>query len=1140
MANRDVIVKLRLAGEEFDRDFKIKFQDLTDAAEKASADAGTKAGSKFGAGFAAAAGAAGAAMGLAINSAANLGQEIANTSRQFNVGVENLQIWRQAAATAGVSANDLSEGLGSLTEKIGEANAGNRQAQQGFADLGVSFKTASGQARATDAVMLDLAKRIADVEDPSERVRLGMQLLGDDFKNLYPLLLQGADGFNAARIELGEFGAMLSHEEIRNLEKTNAKIEQMKTVLSIRVAGVVAENANAILGLADAIATTTGAMIKFATEYPRFSGMLAGAAVGSRAGPFGALAGGLAGITAGDRNARALEDANMDVQFRQRKLAEARRERERASFGSDEPASVQAERRRNAERELKRQTALMLEATRAAISQAMPAAAAQASGAPPRVDALRATAPRAGGARNPTQPAAEREAERAAKKALDEERKLTDQINRTLRAQEDSARIAQTRADQGEVAAAMLEAELNLMRQIPELQARTVEELAKALGYTEKLTEEDRQRLAVQLEKNKLAVANATSEAGARAQGELDREAAREQERNDDLARRAADRWAAEHERAVLDVANIYETAFRGGTDELWSNFKDEGTRIIAEIAAEWTLAMISGQPFNFGGAAEMALGRSPLASLFGGAGRGRFDATLFGGAANDNGPTMTGFGGGIFGMGGGFMRGNGRGGTLLPSGAEPGLIPNGMAGAGFLQSPTFALGIGTLASSIFGNGSTGSQLGGMVGSIGGQALGSSLGFLGAAGGPVGAIAGAILGSILPSLLSGTKRGSATVGSVGGTLGITGTRGNSRSRRETASASAGSLIDAIFQIAEELGGSVDASRGSVSIGVRNDNFRVDPTGQGRTRTRRGAVDFGSDQEAAIRFAVQDLIADGVITGISQASQNLLQRGGDLEAQIEKALLIEQIPKLLRQRMDPLGAALDEIYEKFKQVNDALVEGSASAEQFAQARQLWELEKADAIASIGAASQTLADFLASLNAGSNSPLSLREQRAEAERQLEPFLAQISAAESARAEVDRLRASGASAADIERAEAAARTAAAAINQDGFTQASQLLLSISRQSNASTGAFFSDFDRIRALTGQAIGFVDQASARPGDARDPFSQAIAQNTQDAAIILSEQTAILNQILAAVNDNGGALSVGNGNFIGQARLFAN
>ncbi len=144
-----------------------------------------------------------------INSAADPGAEIASTSRQFNI-TPKMQVWRQAASNAGVSANDLNGAFGSLTQKIGEASAGNRAAQQSFVDLGVGFQTVSGQARATDAVMLDLATRISAIEDPAERIRVGMQLLGDDFKNLYPLLLNGADGFNSASAEMERFGGVLT------------------------------------------------------------------------------------------------------------------------------------------------------------------------------------------------------------------------------------------------------------------------------------------------------------------------------------------------------------------------------------------------------------------------------------------------------------------------------------------------------------------------------------------------------------------------------------------------------------------------------------------------------------------------------------------------------------------------------------------------------------------------------------------------------------------------------------------------------------------------------------------------------------------------------------------------------------------
>lgn len=1077
MSRQDIIVKLRLAGEEFDRDFKVKFQDLTDAAEKASAESGTRAGSSFGKGFAAAAGAAGAAIGLAINQAADFGAEISSTSRQFNIGAEQLQVWRKAASNAGVTAEEFSGTLGELTQKIGEAVGGNRQAQQAFVDLGIGFQTASGQARATDAVMLDLAKRIADINDPAERVRVGTQLLGDEFKNIYPLLLNGADGFTKAAAELDRFGGALSAKEIQDLAETNRKIEDLKNQLSISVAKVVAENATAINSLADSLFNLADGAIKGAGELLTFMDTAQRYRREVLSLP--------KNLTPEQRDSAI---ANLDQRY-------GRRETVTGSylFGTIKTKDV-------------RFVPSPYTDWSGPGSFLSRYPGAEESVAAPRIDPRPSR--RTGGARTPTQSAAEKEAERAAKEAIRNEEQLRDAMARTLKAQQDSADVQRIRTEQGEEAAARAEAELGFLRQHPLAVNDTVEALAKALGITKALTDADRQRLQLLIDQGNAAQGATGDAAVAKVRAEQEREAKKQEEKNAELAKREAERWAQEYERAINDVANIYETAFRGGTKDLWRAFKDEGTRMIAEIAAQWTLAMISGQPFNFNSAASGAFGRSPLSSIFFGSGMS--------GAANDNGSARGSIGSAasraaandVWGQitGGGAAAGGGAGGAMGGLGSIGAAIPQvGM----FLAA--------TQVSNMLGSGLA-NLLGAKYSNTAGSLFGALGGFIGGA-------------------LKSTKRASVTVGNLGGTLGVTGRRGNSAARDRTATAGAGSLIDSIFQIADQLGGGVDASRGSVSFGMRKGSFRVDPTGRGITKVGNGAIDFGADQEAAMRFAIQDLIKDGVITGISQASQNLLSKGGDLDKQIEKALLIEQIPKLLKQRLDPLGSALDDLYDKFKKVNDALIEGSASAEQIAQARQLWELEKADAIASIGAASQSLKDFLASLNAGSNSPLSLREQREEAERQLQPFIAQITAAESARAEVDRLRGSGASATDISAAEERARTAAGAINQNGFTQASQLLLSISRQSNASSGAFFSDFDRIRALTGQAIGFVDQAAARPTDGRDPFSQAIANNTQDAAYILADQTAILNRILEAINDNGGANP--GYDFITERRMFA-
>lgn len=1099
----DILVRLRLAGEEFSREFDRKFDEAIKNAEGKSEASGRRSGGGFARGFLGAAGigAIGAAIGAAINESAELGLEISKTSRQFNIGAEDLQVWRFAAQQAGVTASEFDDSLNDLAQRIGEANAGNRDAQQSFVDLGVSFETTSGQARGTNEVLLDLAARISDIEDPSERVRLGTELMGEQFEFLHPLLLDGADGFSAAADELDRFGGVLSREEIQNLEQTNAKIEQMKTVLSIKIAGIVAENSDAIIELTTSLAELAAQSINTANAWLTFRNAQMGRSQAVAALPDN--------LSDDEREARIAE---IDARAGRREVVTSShlgglvkfKEVEFRPDGNFDDVS------------------LFTDANRASLEAILrPSAPPTNAGiaAPPRLSAPSART----GARSQRQSAEQREAQRAAEQAVRAEEQLRNSIERTITAQEDSAEVERIRATEGDIAAAAAEAELSFLRQHPLAVHETVEALAAALGITKQLTEADKERLQLLINQGDAAQATAGDEAASAARERADREAQRQEDRAEKLAERQAEQFRRAHESAVLDVADLYETAMRRGVDGIWESFEDEGLRIIAEIAAQWTLAMIAGNPFDLSAAAGAAASRSPLSSIFFGSG--------IGGAANDNGIA------GIFGGGTSASVSPKINPSIAAKQAKIAAQPQGV-GVDGLGEIGLAFALSQAGIAIGGNDSLLGQAGGLAGSLGGQALGSSLSALGSFGGPIGAVAGGLIGNLLGGILGGSKRGSATIGGFGDSLSVTGVRGNS-SREAGANQLAGSVISTLESIADRLGGTLNPGVGRVSIGTRGDDFRVDPTGRGRTRQSNGAINFGSDEAAAIEFALRDLISDGVLTGLSQVTQNLINRpNSDIEEQIEKALLVEQVPDLLRQRLDPLGAALDEVYDRFKTLADVLQEGGANAEQLAEAQRLYELEKAEAISSIGLASQTLQDYLSSLNAGSNSPLSLRQQRIEAEAQLAPFLEQISEAEAARAEVERLRSNGAGEEQIASAEAAARTAAAAIDQSGLVAADQLLLSISRQTNASGAEFFSDFDRSRALIGQAIGFVDAATPAANDNRDPFAPLIAKHTEDAAYILSDNTVILREI----RDNLAALQTAPGigsSFIGQARAFS-
>lgn len=540
-----------------------------------------------------------------------------------------------------------------------------------------------------------------------------------------------------------------------------------------------------------------------------------------------------------------------------------------------------------------------------------------------------------------------------------------------------------------------------------------------------------------------------------------------------------------EYEDRVDGLADFFEDAFESGGDSIWDDFEKMGRRAIAELAAQWAIALLSGQSTSLGSilgqinnAPAGQGGGNPLSWLLG-AGQGQA------GGASGGFPLPT------WGSGNGHDIAYGGGASLDEMLAGMGVAASGPGGA---------------------------AAGGAAGMLG--SIGSAMPYLGAAmmasdvmhdvlgikqrGGILGQFLGPV-GTLLANAVLGDKKGSATLGAGGGSLGVGWTAGNSGKSVTAASGAMGTVADTLNRIAEALGGIV-TGRGSVSIGVRDGDWRVDPTGQGITKRKRGAIDFGEDQEAAIRYAIEEAIRDGVIGGLNATQKRLLQAGKDIDAQIDKVLRVQAVPKLLKAHFDPVGAAIDELNADWAKTVAALKEGSASAAEMADAQKLYNIQLEEIKENIPAASQGLKDFLKSLDFGPASPHSLRDQEAKAWAALDPFLDKIAAGDN-------------------------------IDQAKYQEAAQLWLDIERQLYGSTGKFFEGMDLIQDATGQAIDKIDKAVpiSKP---RDPFTEATAKNTAGANELLnqvSNQLDVLNRTMSALLGGGG----GGGAFIGANRGFA-
>lgn len=368
---------------------------------------------------------------------------------------------------------------------------------------------------------------------------------------------------------------------------------------------------------------------------------------------------------------------------------------------------------------------------------------------------------------------------------------------------------------------------------------------------------------------------------------------------------------------------------------------------------------------------------------------------------------------------------------------------------------------------------------------------------LGDFAGPLGSIAGGILGGLVGGLLKKTKTGSATLSIGADGVGVGSTSGNSKSRKAAASGAGDSVSDALNRIAEQLGGSAGGPI-SVSIGIKDKNYRVDPTGQGRTKGA-GVLDFGQDQAAALKFAIADAIKDGVLTGISAGAQRLLKGGSDLDKQLSKALDFQGALGRAKALRDPVGAALDTLDKEFSRLKRIFDEAGASAAEAADLEALYGSERTKAVK---AATESIAGSLKSLIADltiGNDAFSLRDRKALALAKYDPLAARVAAGDS--------------------------TA-----NDDFADAARVLLDIERQLSGSQGEYFTLLDQVKGLAAGELGKLDAIAERSINRDSPLTKSAVptndnQNVVD-AIAVQTQALIdgLGAKLDAANANLGAI----------------
>jgi hypothetical protein len=186
----------------------------------------------------------------AIDAVGGLG-ELAD---QLGVSTDALQALSLASTQAGISGEELQRGLAALTRKIADAAAGEQTAEQAFARLGIAFRNTEGQARPTEAVLVDIAERLREFENPAERAAVVTSMFGDRIgQKLIPLLSQGREGLVAMTAEAIRFGTIASPELIAKADEAADKVAALTASFRAFANNMTASVAPAIVSVVDGL-----------------------------------------------------------------------------------------------------------------------------------------------------------------------------------------------------------------------------------------------------------------------------------------------------------------------------------------------------------------------------------------------------------------------------------------------------------------------------------------------------------------------------------------------------------------------------------------------------------------------------------------------------------------------------------------------------------------------------------------------------------------------------------------------------------------------------------------------------------------------------------------------------------------------
>ena len=180
---------------------------------------------------------------------------IAKQADFLGISTSALQEYRFAATLAGVSNEQLAKGLQTLAKNASESAQGIGESQRVFKQLDLAVKDTNGNLLPTEKLFSNLADKLAAIENPMERLRVSMKLLGEENgARMINMLKNGGDALDDMRQKARDAGAVMREDVLRNAEEVNDQFSVMSTVLNAQLTSALVALTPVLTGVAQGLA----------------------------------------------------------------------------------------------------------------------------------------------------------------------------------------------------------------------------------------------------------------------------------------------------------------------------------------------------------------------------------------------------------------------------------------------------------------------------------------------------------------------------------------------------------------------------------------------------------------------------------------------------------------------------------------------------------------------------------------------------------------------------------------------------------------------------------------------------------------------------------------------------------------------